>query len=299
MKIITSKPECVWKLKSLLGEGTLWVKSLNSIFFVDIKKKKIFILNTKNHKKKIIKVNKEIGFLSQVKKSIFILGLKGELRIVDLKTKKKIKSIIVEKDKPLNRLNDGKTDPRGRLWFGSMDNLERNVESGSLYCLDNNFKLTKVDSNYMITNGPAFIDTKNFFHTDSRKKIIYKIKIDNNLNIKRKKIFIKFSKSDGSPDGMTIDKLKNLWVCHFGGACISVFNKKGKKIHKIDLPAKNVTNCTFGGKNNTDLFISTARKSMNKTDLQKFKFSGSLFKVKTNIKGKATQSFKLSYVHLK
>ena len=294
MKIITSKPECVWKLKSLLGEGTLWVKSLNSIFFVDIKKKKIFILNTKNRKKKIIKVNKEIGFLSQVKKSIFILGLKGELRIVDLKTKKKIKSIIVEKDKPLNRLNDGKTDPRGRLWFGSMDNLERNIESGSLYCLDNNFKLTKVDSNYIITNGPAFIDTKNFFHTDSRKKIIYKIKIDNNLNIKRKKIFKKFSKFDGSPDGMTIDKLKNLWVCHFGGACISVFNKKGKKIHKIDLPAKNVTNCTFGGKNNTDLFISTARKSMNKTDLQKFKFSGSLFKVKTNIKGKATQSFKLS-----
>ena len=294
MKIITSKPECVWKLKSLLGEGTVWVKSLNSIFFVDIKKKKIFILNTKNRKKKIIKVNKEIGFLSQVKKSIFILGLKGELRIVDLKTKKKIKSIIVEKDKPLNRLNDGKTDPRGRLWFGSMDNLERNVESGSLYCLDNNFKLTKVDSNYMITNGPAFIDTKNFFHTDSRKKIIYKIKIDNNLNIKRKKIFKKFSRFDGSPDGMTIDKLKNLWVCHFGGACISVFNKKGKKIHKIDLPAKNVTNCTFGGKNNTDLFISTARKSMNKTDLQKFKFSGSLFKVKTNIKGKATRPFKLS-----
>ena len=294
MKIITSKPECVWKLKNLLGEGTLWVKSLNSIFFVDIKKKKIFILNTKNRKKKIIKVNKEIGFLSQVKKSIFILGLKGEVRIVDLKTKKKIKSIIVEKDKPLNRLNDGKTDPRGRLWFGSMDNLERNVESGSLYCLDNNFKLTKVDSNYMITNGPAFIDTKNFFHTDSRKKIIYKIKIDNNLNIKRKKIFKKFSRFDGSPDGMTIDKLKNLWVCHFGGACISVFNKKGKKIHKIDLPAKNVTNCTFGGKNNTDLFISTARKSMNKTDLQKFKFSGSLFKVKTNIKGKTTRPFKLS-----
>jgi len=294
LKIITSKPECIWKLKSILGEGTVWVKSLNSIFFVDIKKKKIFILNTKNRKKKIIKVNKEIGFLSQVKKSIFILGLKGELRIVDLKTKKKIKSIIVEKDKPLNRLNDGKTDPRGRLWFGSMDNLERNVESGSLYCLDNNFKLTKVDSNYMITNGPAFIDTKNFFHTDSRKKIIYKIKIDNNLNIKRKKIFKKFSRFDGSPDGMTIDKLKNLWVCHFGGACISVFNKKGKKIHKINLPAKNVTNCTFGGKNNSDLFISTARKSMNKTDLQKFKFSGSLFKVKTNIKGKATRPFKLS-----
>ena len=291
MKIITSKPECVWKLKNLLGEGTLWVKSLNSIFFVDIKKKKIFILNTKNNKKKIIKVNKEIGFLSHIRKNIFILGLKGELRIVNLKTKKKIKSIILEKDKPLNRLNDGKTDPRGRLWFGSMDNLERNVESGSLYCLDNNFKLTKVDSKYMITNGPAFIDEKNFFHTDSKKKIIYKIKIDNNLNIKRKKIFIKFSKSDGSPDGMTVDKLKNLWVCHFGGACISVFDKNAKKIHKIKLPAKNITNCTFGGSNNRDLYITSALKGLKTADIKKYNLSGSLFKVKTNSKGNISKSF--------
>ena len=89
MKIITSKPECIWKSNTLLGEGTLWVKSLNSIFFVDIKKKKIFILNIKNNKKKIIKVNKEIGFLSHIKKNIFILGLKGELRIMDLRNKKK------------------------------------------------------------------------------------------------------------------------------------------------------------------------------------------------------------------
>jgi len=291
LKIITSKPECVWKAKTLLGEGTLWIKSLNSIFFVDIKKKKIFILNVKNHKKKIIKVNKEIGFLSHVKKSIFILGLKGELRIVDLKTKKKIKSIIIEKEKPQNRLNDGKTDPRGRLWFGSMDNLERNVESGSLYCLDNNLKLSKVDSNYMITNGPAFIDAKNFFHTDSRKKVIYKIKIDNNLNIKRKKIFRKFSKSEGSPDGMTIDRLNNLWVCHFGGACISVFNKKGKKIHKIKLPAKNITNCTFGGTKNTDLYITTALKGLKKSDIKKYHSSGSLFKIKTNTKGILSKPF--------
>ena len=94
---------------------------------------------------------------------------------------------------------------------------------------------------------------------------------------------------------MTMDKFKNLWVCHFGGSCISVFNKKGKKIHKIYLPVKNITNCTFGGKNNTDLFISTARKSMNKMELEKFKFSGSLFRVKTNVKG--VYSKKFSYLN--
>jgi len=295
LKIKTSKPECIWQTKTLLGEGTLWVKSLNSIYFTDIKRKKIFTFNTKTKRKKIIKINKEIGFLSHIKKNIFILGLKGELRIVNLKNNKKIKSIFIEIDKPLNRLNDGKTDPSGRLWFGSMDNLERNIQNGSLYCLNKNLKLKMVDNKYMITNGPAFINEKNFYHTDTKKRIIYKIKIDNNLNILEKKIFKKFLGVEGFPDGMTTDRFKNLWVCHFGGSSISVFNQKGKKIYKIKLPAKNVTNCAFGGANNNDLYITTALKGLKEIDKKKYKLSGSLFKVRTNSKGMTSKSFNVIY----
>jgi len=86
--IKNSKPICVWKNSSLLGEGTLWVPTLNSILFVDIKEKKIFILNIKTKKRKIFKINKEIGFVSHVKENVFILGLKSELRIVNLINKK-------------------------------------------------------------------------------------------------------------------------------------------------------------------------------------------------------------------
>ena len=295
MKIKTSKPECIWQTKAFLGEGALWVKSLNSIYFTDIKRKKIFTFNTKTKRKKIIKINKEIGFLSHIKKNIFILGLKGELRIVNLKNNKKIKSIFIEIDKPLNRLNDGKTDPRGRLWFGSMDNLERNIQNGSLYCLNKNLKLKMVDNKYMITNGPAFINEKNFYHTDTKKRIIYKIKIDKNLNILEKKIFKKFLGVEGFPDGMTTDRFKNLWVCHFGGSSISVFNQKGKKIYKIKLPAKNVTNCAFGGANNNDLYITTALKGLKEIDKKKYNLSGSLFKVRTNSKGMTSKSFNVIY----
>ena len=270
------------------------MKSLNSIYFTDIKRKKIFTFNTKTKRKKIIKINKEIGFLSHIKKNIFILGLKGELRIVNLKNNKKIKSIFIEIDKPLNRLNDGKTDPSGRLWFGSMDNLERNIKNGSLYCLDKKLKINKVDEKYIITNGPAFINEKNFYHTDSRLKNIYKIKINSKLKLIKKKIFLKFNKKIGSPDGMTIDNKNNLWVCHYGGACITVYNSRGKRIHKIDLPAKNITNCAFGGVNNSELFITSAIKGLKKSDIKKYPLSGSLFKTRLNIKGKKTQSFKLS-----
>ena len=294
MIIKTSEPKVIWKAKTVLGEGTLWVSSQKSIFFVDIKKKKILIFNIRSKKKRTIRLNKEIGFLAHIEKNVFLLGLKSELRIIDIKTKKILKSIKIEKDKPLNRLNDGKTDPIGRLWFGTMDNSERKIRNGSLYCLDNKLILHKVDTKYYITNGPAFINANTFLHTDSGEKIIYKIKINRNYKVIKKSKFLKFSKSDGAPDGMTIDSKKNVWVCHFGGACISVYNLRGKKIHKIYLPAKNITNCAFGGYNNSELFISTARKGMEKNEIKKYPLSGSLFKIKTNVKGKKTKLFKMT-----
>jgi len=293
-EIKTAEPKVVWKSNCILGEGTLWVKEHNSIYFVDIKKKKIHILNVKNNKRKVIKVNKQIGFIAHIKKNIFILGLEREIRIVNLKSKKVIKSIVIEENLLNNRINDGKTDPKGRLWFGTMDNPERLIKNGSLYCLDRDLTIHKVDTGYFITNGPAFLNENSFYHTDSRRRIIYKIKINKNLKIIKKKVFIKLNSKDGSPDGMTLDRYNNLWVAIFGGAKLLVFNKNGKLKHTIEFPAKNITNCTFGGKNNTEIFVTTAKKSISKSDLKKYAFSGSLFSVKTNIIGLTHKKFILS-----
>ena len=175
-----------------------------------------------------------------------------------------------------------------------MDKFERSIENGSLYCLDSKLNLNKVDTNYIIPNGPAFLSNNCFYHTDSRKKTIYKIKINKYLKIKNKTIFKKFLKKDGTPDGMIVDTKGNLWVCHYRGAKISVFNKKGKKIHNVDLPAKNITNCTFGGKNNSELFITSALKGMKKQDIKEYALSGSLFKIKTNVKGIMSKKYKLN-----
>ena len=91
-----------------------------------------------------------------------------------------------------------------------------------------------------------------------------------------------------------IDKNKNLWVAHFHGACVSVFNNKAKLIHRIQFPAKNITNCAFGGKNTKELYVSTATKGMSKADLLKFRYSGFFFSVKTNTRGVLQKKFILS-----
>jgi len=94
---------------------------------------------------------------------------------------------------------------------------------------------------------------------------------------------------------MTLDRNKNLWVSHFHGAKISVLNSKAKLIHTINLPAKNITNCAFGGPKNNQLFVTSATKGLNKSDLRKFKYSGCLFSVKTNTRGILQKKFIYNY----
>ena len=78
-KIKTSEPKPLWKLRCTLGEGTLWVSEHNSIYFVDIKKKKICSFNIKNKKKKTFKVNKENISLSVSKNPILVTALNREI----------------------------------------------------------------------------------------------------------------------------------------------------------------------------------------------------------------------------
>ena len=163
------KIKLVWKLRNNLGESPIWVKNLNSIFFVDINRKKFFQYNLKNQKKLIYKVDKKIGFIAHKKKFEFILGLKGEIRFIDIKKKITLKSIKI-KDHDFNRINDGKIDSEGNIWFGTMDGHERGISSGSLFCIDKKNKIHLVDTGYITPNGPAFINKNQMFYTDSKKK---------------------------------------------------------------------------------------------------------------------------------
>ena len=275
------KIKLVWKLRNNLGESPIWVKNLNSVFFVDINRKKFFQYNSKNQNKNIYKVDKKIGFIAHKKKFEFILGLKDEIRFLDIKKKNILKSIKI-KDYDFNRINDGKIDSEGNIWFGTMDEHERGIKSGSLFCLDKENKIHKVDEGYITPNGPAFINKNQFYYTASKKKIIYKIS-HKKFKVTKKIIFKKFNNNlNISPDGMDLDKYGNLWVCFFRGYCVMIFDKNGKKIYQFNFPAKNITSCTFAEKNQSKIFFTTARKSMNKKELKRYHLSGSLFNLELN-----------------
>ena len=288
-KIKTSQPEVLWNSKCILGEGVTWVKEHNSLYYVDIKRKKIFKLNYKNKNKKIYKIEKEIGFLAHVSKNTFVLGLQGEIRIVDLKKKNKKISIKIEKKFKNNRINDGKTDHQGRLWFGTMqNNFDKDGESipikeniGKLYRVDKDNIITTVEDNLGIPNTFVWSpDNKNFYFTDTLDGNIMKYDYDIETgNLSNKQFFANFDR--GFPDGSTMDTDGCLWNCRWGGSCVVRYTPSGEVDQVIEMPVENNTNCVFGGKDLKTLFITSA----NNPGKNQHELDGSLFSINLNYQG--------------
>ena len=198
--------------------------------------------------------------------------------------------IDIEGSIPTNRFNDAKVDSYGNLWAGSMDDEETNA-TGTLYRIDSNLTVSTEDTGYHITNGPAFSRNGEFlYHTDSVLKKIYRFGLSKD-GITDKQLFIELGPEHGHPDGMTVDDQGNIWICEYGGWGISTFDSTGKYLNKIEVPAANVTSCSFGGKNLDSLFITTAAQGLTEAELTQQPLAGSIFQTKPGVTGIASHLF--------
>ncbi|MNE55025.1 L-arabinolactonase [compost metagenome] len=92
---------------------------------------------------------------------------------------------------------------------------------------------------------------------------------------------------------MTIDREGMLWVAQWGGSCVSRWNPHtGEQIGRIEVPALNVTSCTFGGEALDELYITTARNGMSEEELERWPLTGGLFRFKPGVQGTAANIFR-------
>ncbi|KAL4709756.1 hypothetical protein ACJJTC_005559 [Scirpophaga incertulas] len=256
----------------LLGEGPHW--DGRDLYFVGIQEKTIhrYRPDTGEHSKSV--VGDKVGFIVPVEGTHdqFVLGLGRKFVVVHWDGTEGAPVAVlrelgeVDKEIPTNRINDGKADPRGRLFAGTMGRedpagqFDRN--KGSLYRLDG-AKITKLVEGVSISNGLAWdVSQKAFYYIDSLERNIrrYDYDIDTG-DISNMRHIFDFSSNgvEGLPDGMTIDTDGNLWVAVFGGSCVlHVDPKQGKLLRKLSIPAEQVTSVTFGGPNLDSLMVTTA-----------------------------------------
>lgn len=273
--------------RDIVGESPLYVDEENALYWVDILGCKIHRLSLSDGGLKSLDVPEMIGFIAKAgPRQGIIAGLQSGVYAIDVDNNQNHKLCSLEPDQPGNRINDGKVDASGRLWVGTMP-IEGNRDSGAIYCITSDLKVTCVDTGYQISNGLAFSPDNNFVYiADSPKRLVYRLAVHDDGTTSQKQVWINFKPEWGVPDGMTVDQQGCLWIAHWGGACLSRFDPAGVLVQSIPLPASQITSCTFAGKNHERLIVTSARLG----DVDEA-LAGALFEVATDVRGFAPTPF--------
>ncbi|HLL30384.1 MAG TPA: SMP-30/gluconolactonase/LRE family protein, partial [Allosphingosinicella sp.] len=149
-----TEPKSVWNVAAELGEGPVWVERDRALWFTDIKKSKIHRYDPAGGKRETWDSPEQVGFVLPAQGGGFIAGLMSGLHRFDETTGRFTLIAEVEPERPNNRLNDGTVDPRGRLWFGTMDNGETG-KTGAFYRFERGAVTPAGIEGVAITNGPA------------------------------------------------------------------------------------------------------------------------------------------------
>jgi len=265
--------------KCLVGEGPVWDAKRKVICWIDILNGEIHEYSPGQKTQKTITVHQMIGSLAVCTNGNFIAALQNGFAFID-RISGEIKMIAdPESYLPNSRFNEGKCDPAGRFWAGTMS-LSEETNAGSVYVVEKDLSITKRIESVTISNGMAWsVDHQTFYFIDTPTFEVVAYDYDKYTgHISNKRTIIKIANEDGYPDGMTIDNEGMLWMAHWDGWQVTRWNPiSGKKLHSIKLSVAKVTSCTFGGENFEDLYITSAKAGLTEEELEKQPLAGSLF----------------------
>lgn len=274
------KAEPVLRSRALLGEGAIWDTDNEVLHWVDIEGFKMNTFNPDDKSNKSIDVKEHIGTVvkrSNTDDGEFLVALPGKFVSVDQKGNQNILGTVDEPNSV--RMNDGKCDPAGRFWCGSMA-FDFTARAGNLWMMDTNLKIHHKLDKVTISNGLVWTaDSKTMYYIDTPTGQIDAFDFELETGeIKNRRIVYKHEMS-GYLDGMTIDTEDNLYVATWEGSAVYKINPKtGSVISIIEVPgASRITSCAFGGPNLEDLYITSSAQD---TDPEKEPNAGALFRAK-------------------
>ncbi|XP_014289312.1 regucalcin isoform X2 [Halyomorpha halys] len=254
-----------------LGEGPHWDIATQSLYLVDIMGSQLIRYDPKANKAYIVKL--DVPFASFIipvegSKGQFVVGSSIKLYLIKWDgSSDKVESVellheLIGESVAL-RINDGKCDSKGRLYFGTMSIEDIfNKRNGKFYSYTKKECCRELASGIGISNGLAW-EGNMMYYIDSLEQSVDGFDYNSNGSIEnRRKIFdLKKNNMTCFPDGMTIDKDGKLWVaCFEGSQVLHVDPKTGKLLNKVPLPAAQITSVAWGGPNLEDLYVTSANQ---------------------------------------
>lgn len=242
------------------GEGPIfWNEHL---LYVDIEGHALICLNPKNGEEQVWEIGERIGTVVPRQSGGFVCAGDSGIYSFDPETGDKKSMADPESDKrPDNRFNDGKCDPSGRFWAGTISTVKKTGDA-NLYMLDVNGDLSLKVPGVTNSNGICWnAKAERMYYIDTPTKEIWAFPFNNQFSeLGEKQVVFNTEDAglDGSPDGMTMDEDGMLWVamCH-GGLVVRINPETQAVVQQISFPCVETTACAFGGASLDRLFVTT------------------------------------------
>ena len=268
----TYQASCIFDGKATLAEGPGWDEERQAIVWVDIEKGKISRFYPSTQRNETWAVSQKVGCVVRTSEGDLLAGGQEGLLKLNPESGEVTSLQNPEPDLPVNRFNDGKCDPQGRLWAGTMS-CEEEEGAGSLYRITNEGSVKRMVESVTISNGLAWSqDGRTMYYIDTPTRHVDAFDFDPvEGEISNRRHVIEIPKDMGYPDGMTIDAEGKLWVamCH-GGTVLRIDPLSGELLHQVDFPCVETTACAFGGSNLERLFVTTGlHKTLKEPDAGK------------------------------
>lgn len=195
---------------------------------------------------------------------------------------------VLPSDGIRRRMNDGKCDPRGRFWAGSIA-FDKTPGAAALYVLEAG-AAREVLTGVTISNGLAWSrDGTTMYYIDTPTQAVRRFRVGGNDLVDDGVAFF-IPAGDGAPDGMAIDDDGCLWVALWGGGAVQRYAPDGELLERIEVAAPQVSSCCFGGDDGRTLYITTSREGYALDD-RRYPHAGKIFAANIEISGARSSEY--------
>jgi sugar lactone lactonase YvrE len=248
-----------------LGEGPLWHPERQQLFWFDILSKQL--LSRENGQSRSWQFDRHVSAAGWVDRDRLLIASERDLFLFDLNSGTETSICPLEADNSITRSNDGRTDPHGGFWIGTMGkNAE--LQAGAIYryyrgevrCLFD--KIT-------ISNAICFSPCgRKAYFTDTVTACVMQVALDQNgWSDSDPTLFADLSDQSLNPDGAVVDADGNVWIAQWGASRIAAYKPDGSYFHEETFPASQISCPAFGGPDLRTLFATSARDGLSDQEI--------------------------------
>ena len=258
-----------------LGEGIVWDGRRDALLWTDIEGATLWLHHTDDGSTRTWRLPGRLGSLALCDSGKLLLALAKALVLADIDRQGDgvlAVDVLVplEVDLPSTRTNDGRTDRAGNFVFGTMNEDPDRAPVGSFYQYSRRHGLRRLAlGGVAIPNSICFgPDGRTMYYCDSMSGRILQCRYDaESAEVSDVRPFAEFGAGRGLPDGSIVDADGCLWNAEWGAAVVRRYTPAGTLEREIAVPAKNPTCPAFGGRDLTELYVTSARQEMTDEEL--------------------------------